>query len=276
MPRYPGATWRPTRKTGKFGRVTRHDAVVLHVSASPTATSLYGWWQNPDSGADGSHFHVDVNGHVEQYEDTDYIAWTSRVGSHRSIGVETQGGASGEWTPAQLAAIVALLIWCCDTHGIPRQDMRNSLPSSRGIGTHRYGIDPWRVSGGEVWSGPGKECPGNDRQKQLPEIIARVQNGEEDDVDLSDKIELTDSTRPHLGNRKSITVGGAMQYAAAGGWQTMRRLSRMEAEIKTLSAAVGAMAENSGLDPKDVRKAINRAVDKALADLKVVLSNEAE
>lgn len=178
MARYPGAVWRPTRKTGDYGRMRRHDGAVLHVSASATARSLWGWWQNPGSRDDGSHFHVAYDGTVEQYEDTDYIAWTSRVGSLRTIGIETQGGASGKWTTAQVAAIVKLLIWICETHGIPKRDMLNSRPSSRGIGTHRYGIWPWRVSGGEVWSGPGKVCPGNGRQKQLPAIVRAVAGGD--------------------------------------------------------------------------------------------------
>ena len=274
MARYPGAEWRPTRKTGKYGRMPRHDAAQLHVSASASATSLWGWWQNPDSGGDHCHFHIDYDGRVEQYEDTDFIAYASRQqGSLRCVSIETQGGASGKWTAAQVVAIVRLLAWICATHDIPVRDMQNSLPSSRGIGTHRYGIDPWRVPGGEVWSGPGKVCPGDERQAQLPMIIEKVS---EEDVELSDNIKLSDSTRPHLGGRANISVGGAMQYAAAGGRHTMKRLARMEAEVRSLTAAVSSLAENVGLDPDDVRKAIDRAVDEALADLKVVLVNDAQ
>ena len=61
------------------------------------------------------------------------------------------------------------------TEDVPIQDMVNSLLTSRGQAVHRYGIDPWRVSGGESWtSSYGKQDPGNTRLAQVRDIVARA------------------------------------------------------------------------------------------------------
>src|SRR5439155_775966 len=75
--------------------------------------------------------------------------------------------------------------------------MPDSKPASRGIGTHRLGIQHslgidrvpgWLVTGGERWSSAiGKECPGDARVAQLPSIIAAAAGGiQEDDMPLTD------------------------------------------------------------------------------------------
>ncbi|WP_171468229.1 N-acetylmuramoyl-L-alanine amidase [Cellulosimicrobium sp. 72-3] len=152
----------------------RTRAVVLHVDAGG-ADSLYGWFNNPAALA-SSHFYVKYNGVVEQYLDTSVTAWTQRSGNASCIGIETQGKGDGTWTEAQLSALAPLLKWLCQYYSLPVSDMRNSLPNSTGIGLHRYGIDPWRVSGGEVWGANGKVCPGDGRVAQLPGLLQRVRN----------------------------------------------------------------------------------------------------
>ena len=109
MPRYPAATWRPISRN-YTARTTRKTRVILHTSASATATSLHGWFSNPSAGA-SSHFHVDSAGRGEQYLDTDHISWASGEGNADSISVETQGDGTAPWTPAQVDAIVAILRW---------------------------------------------------------------------------------------------------------------------------------------------------------------------
>ncbi|PTU57178.1 hypothetical protein DBB34_05375 [Sphaerisporangium cinnabarinum] len=172
MARYPGAVWLPIERN-HGGRRTRTRAVVLHVDAG-AAKSLRGWFNNPAALA-SSHFYVTFDGRVEQYLDTDAVAWTQRDGNSSCVGIETQGKGDGEWTPAQLAALAPLLVWLCDLYGLPRADMGNSLPSSRGIGLHRYGIDPWRARGCETWGPRGKACPGEQRVAQLPALIRAIQ-----------------------------------------------------------------------------------------------------
>lgn len=161
----PGAVWRPISVNyGGFRRSTR--GVVFHVSASATAKSLYGWFNNPSAQA-SSHLHIDVDGVIEQYVDLDRIAWTHRAANATMIGIETQGGASGGWTDAQIKSLVYAATWLSQRYGFPLGDMGNSKLSSRGVGLHRYGCAPWRVSGGEVWGPNGKVCPGDDRVNQF-------------------------------------------------------------------------------------------------------------
>lgn len=174
MASYPHAVQkRIVRNFG--GRRPSTRAVVLHVDAGGAA-SLQGWFNNPSAQA-SSHFYVKYDGTVEQYLDTDVIAWTQRDGNASCIGIETQGKGEGEWTAAQAAAIVNLVRWLCDLYGLPKVDMASSKSGARGIGMHRYGIDPWRVAGGQVWGPRGKVCPGNDRVRQFPAAVASVANG---------------------------------------------------------------------------------------------------
>jgi hypothetical protein len=65
-----------------------------------------------------------------------------------------------------------LVAWIGKTHNIPLAWITDSLPSTRGVGVHRWGVQGdwagygfagWRP-GGEVWSWvKGKACPGNAR-----------------------------------------------------------------------------------------------------------------
>lgn len=185
MPRYATATWKPI-SANLGGTLTRYDAVILHTDAG-NATSLAGWFSDPKANA-SCHFFVRKDGGVEQYADTTRVTYTSRQGSTRSIGVETQGFGNEPWTKAQAEAIAQLLAWCHATHGIPLRAMTTSHPSEKGVGWHRLGIDGnfpdlpnplagrKQRGGGELWSGSrGKECPGDDRIRQVPGIIARAQ-----------------------------------------------------------------------------------------------------
>lgn len=168
---YPHAVRKPiVRNHGGTRRSTR--GVVNHVDAGG-ADSLQGWFNNPAASA-SSHFYVKYNGVVEQYLDADLIAWCQRDGNTTCVSIETQGKGDGAWTPAQFDALVALNRWLCERYGLPKQSMGNSRPSSRGMGIHRFGISPWRVSGGEVWGPTGKACPGDQRVDQFPALVAAV------------------------------------------------------------------------------------------------------
>ena len=180
---YPDAVKREINKSKKYGKLKKHEAIIYHVDAGGAET-LFGWWNNPQSGAAGSHFFVKYDGTVEQYVDTDYLAWTSAAGSRRSIGIETAGKATGSWTAAQLQAIIKLTVWLLKTHPtIPARLMSSSKLSERGIGWHALGVPKNKTqkdsgvsqTGGELWSGSvGKVCPGATRIKQIPDIFKSV------------------------------------------------------------------------------------------------------
>lgn len=171
---YPLAIQKPiVRNFG--GKRSKTRGAVVHVDAG-AAASLQGWFNNPASGA-SCHFYVRYDGVVEQYLDADLIAWTQRAGNTTCIGIETQGKGEGQWTAAQLASLVGLLRWLAERYGFPIASMVTSRPAARGIGMHRFGIDPYRVAGGEVWGPYAKACPGNDRVLQFPKVIEMV-NGQ--------------------------------------------------------------------------------------------------
>lgn len=166
----PGAVQRPIR-INQGGRRKTTTALIYHVAASESA-SLFGWFTNPTARA-SSHLYVARDGTIEQYVDLDMVAWTSGAGNARSIGVETQGMGDGEWTPQQVAALAKIAQFVHARYGVPLDLMADSRPTTHGVGYHRLGVDPWRVSDGEKWSASrGKICPGPDRIAQMPAIIA--------------------------------------------------------------------------------------------------------
>lgn len=184
---YPGALYRPLdrysadAKTPPPGMVS-YDRITLHTAVTD-ASSLFGYFNRVH---DTSHFYVSETGEVEQYVDTMYAAAADREGNPRNISIETHDGYPRlwttspnipEWNQAQFNALVALLRWISETHDIPLTALRNSLPGGTGVGYHRLGVDPWRISGGESWSSStGKACPGDARILQIPDLI-RVAKG---------------------------------------------------------------------------------------------------
>ena len=163
--------------------MARHRGVCFHVAVSEGA-SLFGYFNQP--GNPTSHFYVRRDGTVEQYVDTQFRTPAQLEGNPSMIGIETQGGVHNvdtePWTLDQLDALARISAWTNRVHGIPLVRMTNSLPATRGIGYHRLGIDPWRVSGGEHWSDSyGKICPGSGKIAQVPRIITMARQGGEDD-----------------------------------------------------------------------------------------------
>lgn len=177
----PGALWVPISRNFTARKRPKTDCVILHVAVSEAA-SLAGWFNNPSAGA-SSHFYVRRDGTIEQYIDLDYISWANGAGNPRSITVETQGGASGEWSPAQHAANVKIIVFASQRYGVPLVQMTNSKKTSRGVGYHLLGVPANRMqklmgrsqTGGELWSSSvGKVCPGPDRIRQIPSIVSEA------------------------------------------------------------------------------------------------------
>lgn len=284
MARYPGAVWRPIDRN-HGGRRARTRAVVLHVDAGG-AESLYGWFNNPAALA-SSHFYVRYDGVVEQYLDTDTVAWTQRDGNASCVGIETQGRGDGEWTEAQLAALAPLLVWLCDLYDLPRVDMRTSLPGSRGIGLHRYGCSPWRVAGGETWGPAGKVCPGDRRVAQFPHLIDRI--NQEDDMPTPAEIANAVLNTPDraLGGR---TVHQVLASIPADVWKTpvsrtSGKVSALQelADAKTLAiaaqgesaglrAAVDALTKGQTLTADEIAEAARQGVADALAAIETTVT----
>ena len=176
----PGAVRKPLTRnyTNQNRKVT--NAVILHVAVSESAT-LQGWFNNPQARA-SSHFYVRRDGTIEQYIAINLISWAGVQSDKRAISVETQGMGHGAWTPQQVSAIQRIIRYCQSVYpSIPSRVMKSSKASETGIGWHALGVPATqtqklrRVSqtGGELWSGAvGKICPGPDRIKQIPGLVA--------------------------------------------------------------------------------------------------------
>jgi murein DD-endopeptidase MepM/ murein hydrolase activator NlpD len=205
--------------------VTGKDCVILHTAAS-NGDSLQAWFNNPSAQA-SSHFYVRKSGVVEQYIDSKYMSWANVQGNPRSVTIETEGIGNEEWTAKQVQAIVALCQWACKTHSIPIRQMASSAASEKGIGWHRLGCDgnyPTtgilrgrnQRGGGQDWTGAagyGRACPGDDRIKQMPAIIAAVKG-----------TKSTKATKAATKETKETTVGtphmvSPFQGRLTAGWR---------------------------------------------------------
>lgn len=240
MARMTGTAWKPIAHN-YTKRKTAKRRVILHVAESES-TSIHGWFNNP-AARSSSHFYVARDGSIEQYVDTDYIAWTSGQGNTDSIGIETQGRSVGEWTDAQCAALARIIAWAHKEHDVPLRLMASSKSSEDGIGWHRLGVDgKWfpalpsmlagrtQRGGGELWSSAtGKSCPGDDRIPQIPGILNAA------------KAMLSPAPKP----APALSTGGAGTYTVKAGdtwWSISRELG---VSMEDLIAANDATPETT-------------------------------
>lgn len=181
MALYPTATVVPDRRAGvlrrAWAKVTRRllpesstqpkitpRVVILHSAAG--RGSLYNFFLRSSSLE--SHFWVSTAGQVEQYVDTNVRADANRNANPFAISIETESSPSATepWSPAQYEAIVALVAWCCETHGIPAVICPRWDGS--GIGWHIM----WGAPG--PWTPVAKSCPGPARIRQMPGLVRDV------------------------------------------------------------------------------------------------------
>jgi hypothetical protein len=267
---YPGAKKREIRKHRT--RIQGPRRVINHVAVS-NGKSLYGYFSLPSTNV-CSHFYVAKDGTVEQYVSTAYRAPANYQANDDSISIETAGGVtdanSEPWTPQQVVALIKLHRWIHDAHDIPMVMLPDSKSGRRGVGYHRQGIDPWRVSGGEYWStARGKICPGSKKISQLPGIVRLAK---EDDEDMPTAREVADEL---ASNNKYLEAIGATTHhnvwlrpnEAVGDQsyrttltQTRQHALEATAQLAALTTAVNALAAKSGASPEELA-AIQAAAD---------------
>ncbi len=310
----PGALWLPISRNFTNRRRDRTRALVLHVADSEAA-SLRGWFNNPAAGA-SSHLYVRRDGTIEQYLDLDVISWANGQGNSSTVTVETQGRGRGEWTAAQVDALARIARFVHERYGVPLRLMPDSRPESSGVGYHRLGVDPWRVSGGEKWSKHrGKICPGPDRIPQIPTIIARARGGaaaqEEDDLASPETIEkIAQRTRDLiLGDRHPKRPNDDMRglqvatYEAVAELPSVREfwthkhpsrpstdmrgymvstyelLAKTEAKVEGLVEIVRALATGSDLDVEALLDGVEKRAEQGVRNVvgeRLVVRLEAE
>ena len=161
--RCPFANWRPV--ANHSGPMTGHLGFVVHVQVG--TGSCYGEFNTAGSQA-SSHFWVAQDGTLEQYVDTDFIAWAEMAGNGEYVSCETEGTPDTEMTGAQVAALGRLLAWLHAEYSIPLQTCDHG---GQGMTTHAH-----YPSGTADPDWGNHACPGPLRSAQLPAILAAAQH----------------------------------------------------------------------------------------------------
>lgn len=267
-------------------RMRAHDIVCAHTMVGHLTGTDEMFRRGGYSGTE-SHFGIGgrwgpdgpagLDGVIYGWQDIDHQADANLDGNPRVISIETADNfpkaASdiAEWTPAQVLSLAALLAWLCspEAHagcpvgwscraGIPLALVPDSRPGRRGVAYHQQGIDPVRVSGGELWSSArGKECPGPVRIRQLTAQVIplaralRIDTGDkmtpQELKDLAAAVAafpIEDQTDDVAGTMRSIgdSIGKAGRYAyqaAAGKGAFAAELREQLLEVSGQLAAVG-------------------------------------
>lgn len=229
--------------------------VILHVAVSEGA-SLYSYFNGPSGGVE-SHFYVRRDGTVEQYRDTDYQADAQLGSAWNQISVETQGMGSGEWTPAQLTALRDLIRWAASTHGFSIR-LNDSEANPRGVGWHAQ-YRSW--SGGD-----GRTCPGPDRVKQIPALVASAAGGplskptnpttpipQEDDMSAEDfwtkPTIVKNMTAPNPDAAPRVTPSNQLEASVSQAKRAADSAARIEKKIDGLATS-GAVIDYDKLAAK--------------------------
>ncbi len=170
MPRYPAALWLPLPENSTEPAITATQ-IILHTAACRCGDSLRDEFDRKGNDLE-AHFFVRTTGVVEQYVDTSRQADANYQANVRAISVETQddGDSTKPWSPAQLDALVALIIWAVRNHPGVKAVVCPAWDKP-GIGHHTLFGAP------SHWTPVAKSCPGPARKGQFSNIVRWVQLG---------------------------------------------------------------------------------------------------
>lgn len=164
MPWMPSARKREIPENRTAPRINANK-VILHSAVGPG--SLYGYFSRDDIKVE-SHFWVGLNGEIEQYLDTDVRADANWEANDSAIAVETADNGDPDnfmWTNGQVLALIRIIKWASEVHGIPIRLCPSA--TSSGIGYHRQFKE---------WNKASHSCPGDIRVKMVPGIIAQAKD----------------------------------------------------------------------------------------------------
>jgi hypothetical protein len=141
--------------------MNNHLGLVLHVQVGNG--SLYGYFNNPASQV-SAHFWCAKDGRLEQYVDTEVVAWAEAAGNPNYLSVETEGFPTEPLTAAQVSKVAELLYWSASNYKFPiagpvAHGQAGFTPHSNPNGTP----DP-------AWG--NHSCPDPIRLAQMADIIA--------------------------------------------------------------------------------------------------------
>lgn len=162
MPWYPNVKKEPL----SWAFPTRHkkDKVILHTSVGGIGPALGEWTKKKKL---WSTFYVELNGTVTQFCDSGWHAQANGDASGPAISIETEDHRypTTQWDPwskAQIDALVSIIRWCSEQHGIPL--VRCPSVNGAGIGFHS-------MFGSSAWNKHAHECPAGARIAQFNWVI---------------------------------------------------------------------------------------------------------
>lgn len=169
---FPDAKWEPV-SGHNGGPLDKYLGVVLHVNDA-NSYDLRDFIQ-ASSGQNivSCHFQVGKDGAVFQYVDTAVQAWCQGHGNATYLSIESEGKATDQATPQQVASIGRILHWCHETHGIPL--ILAEKPGDWGFGWHGMGA----ANGDPLWG--HALCPGVRKDQRLAMLAAATPLTDEDE-----------------------------------------------------------------------------------------------
>jgi hypothetical protein len=176
---------------------------------------------------------------------------------------------SEPWTPAQCARIADIMRWeASQPGGAPLEQLPDSRAGRRGWGPHRLGIKHsagprpgWWQPGGEVWSNAlGKECPGDAKVAQVPQIIQLARSGDDMPLNQDDlnkisvvvkqwaQAAVTEPTIDWGCRNETRTHSKTSWYSTGGPWGTGLLLLGVAVTVQGVAYLIG--------DPNDLGAAL--------------------
>jgi hypothetical protein len=164
MAQFQSANWLgPVPNCNTGGMVRPFQGLVLHIEVG-TESGTNSWFHDPSSQV-SAHFGNPKTGGLDQWVDTNDVAWAQVAGNTSWISLENEGNPGDSLTASQLANAATLLAWLNLTENIPMQ--LAETPSDSGLGYH--------AMGGAAWGGH-TSCPGQPIVDQRAAIVAAAQN----------------------------------------------------------------------------------------------------
>lgn len=144
------------------GALNPNLGLVLHHAVANG--SLFSFFNSPSAGV-SAHFWVAKDGRIEQYVDTDRVAWHGKSLNARYVGVETEGCNVAPYaepmTEAMTAAMARIYAEGMRRHGWPAA--KANADGQRGLGYHRMAVQT--------------ACPCDVRLNKRDEILSRAAGG---------------------------------------------------------------------------------------------------
>lgn len=207
--RMPGVSYIGPPDSNWGGSIVRPPmGMVVHI-AEGSFQGTISWQRNPDADV-SSYFVVSKLGEIVQMLDLDLMAWTQAAGNPTWIGVENEGFATGQFTPAQTTANARIFAWLVGLYPTIPYQVSNS-PSTKGCG--------WHGMGGAAWGGH-YGCPGTNNVALLPSIVAQAQqiNGGGPTPPPSTPKRGWRNVIPYVVQDDSVGIALAWAEASVGKW----------------------------------------------------------